>query len=265
MKQKLSNAMVLDEKTVSDIIWKLLNALAHIHQMNIFHRDIKLENIQFKNQKELADVQLINFSTADFINKKSNKNYKKQGTAGFIAPEIFKTFQYNQKVDVFSLGVIFYILLYGKLPFDSNTVENIIKLNEKCEINFDINKHIIKCSSSAMDLLKQMLEKDPLLRPNASVLLNHTWFVNMKNKLPQVYNTMTTIIERSFECGDNSRISFLIKNGVGVNMNYDINSESTTFFEENSLGVETLNQKMINLNSEIYQKIPSKIKHKQSF
>lgn len=57
--------------------------------------------------------------------------------------------------------MIFYILLYGKLPFEANTIENIIRQNEKCDIDFDKKAHIIKCSISAMDLLTRMLEKDP--------------------------------------------------------------------------------------------------------
>ncbi len=81
---------------------------------------------------------------------------------------------------------------------------------------------------------------------------------------------MTTIIERSFECGDNSRISFIMKPSSMVadvvrGSNFlDNNSESNTFIEENSFGAETLNQKMSILNSEIYQKIPSKIVHKNN-
>ncbi|EGR31402.1 protein kinase domain protein [Ichthyophthirius multifiliis] len=246
MKYKLSNAIVLDEKIISEIIWKLLNALQHIHQKNIFHRDIKLENIQFKNLKTLVDVQLINFQSADFFYSNQIKNYKKYGTAGFIAPEVFNHSQYNQKIDVFSLGIIFYILLYGKLPFDSNTLENIIKLNEKCEIDFDTKSHIIKCSSSAKDLLIRMLEKNPLLRPNASELINHTWFVCMKNKQSAIYNSMSTIVEKSFEQSFNKQ-------------SQDNYSEiGTTFIEENTIGTETLNQKMNVLNSDIYQKVPSK-------
>lgn len=74
---------------------------------------------------------------ADFFSAKNKSAFKKCGTAGFIAPEIFKTKNYDSKVDIFSLGVVFYILIFGKMPFDSTYPDQIITLNEQCEIEFN--------------------------------------------------------------------------------------------------------------------------------
>jgi len=93
LKTKLNDYVCLDEKSISDILWKLLHGLHHMHSRNIFHRDIKLENIYFRNPNNLGDVCLSNFFISDNVEPykgTSSKNiYKKVGTAGFIAPEIF--------------------------------------------------------------------------------------------------------------------------------------------------------------------------------
>jgi len=67
---------------------------------------------------------------ADFIGIKGRQSFKKCGTAGFIAPEIFKSKIYDAIVDIFSLGGVFYILIFGRMPFDSPQTEEIILLNE---------------------------------------------------------------------------------------------------------------------------------------
>ena len=85
-----SNLICFDEKTISDIIWKLLHCLTHLADKKIFHRDIKLENIYFRSQNNPTDVCLANFFMADFIDTRGGKAvFKKCGTAGYIAPEIF--------------------------------------------------------------------------------------------------------------------------------------------------------------------------------
>ena len=72
----------------------------------------------------------------DFRHPEKNQ-FKRCGTPGYIAPEIYKSKKYDQKVDVYSAGIIFYILVYGKHPFETNDQDQLIKMNEKSEINFN--------------------------------------------------------------------------------------------------------------------------------
>lgn len=69
-----------------------------------------------------------------------------------MAPEVFKNKSYDQKVDIFSLGVIFYFLVFGKFPFEAKEGEEILKLNEKCEIDFT-SPFTGKFTSCAFDLM----------------------------------------------------------------------------------------------------------------
>ena len=106
------------------MMYGLLSALAHMHSKGIFHRDIKLDNLFVPENKRLPFVLLTNFCYSESFRftgsdtRERPQGYKKCGTPGYVAPEIFKTKFYDSKIDVFSLGVVFYILVYGKMPFE---------------------------------------------------------------------------------------------------------------------------------------------------
>lgn len=91
-----------------------------MHERNIMHRDLKPDNLMIKSKKERCNVKLIDFGLASYTNSK-NQLFRRCGTPGFVAPEIISLEQnekfYNEKCDIFSLGVIFYILLRGYSPF----------------------------------------------------------------------------------------------------------------------------------------------------
>ena len=84
----------------------------------------------------MSNIVLCNLGMSEQYDPINKKEYKRCGTPGYIAPEIFKSKKYDCKIDVFSLGVVFYVLVYGKQPFESKDEEEILTLNEKCEINF---------------------------------------------------------------------------------------------------------------------------------
>ena len=97
----------LTETEASEILLKLLFALIELKRHHITHRDIKSENIMIRKNANSFDVKLIDFGLATFNIK--NDIIQICGTPGYIAPEILKEIEYDDRVDIFSLGAVLYL------------------------------------------------------------------------------------------------------------------------------------------------------------
>ena len=128
-----------DEYSASQIIYQILSAIFYCHSTNIVHRDIKAdcifiesiesETVESGQQIEFYNIRLSDFSSArSFV--KNKKLTKKIGTPYYIAPEVLKR-NYNEKCDVWSIGVLMFILLTGKPPFNGDTEREILNFVEK--------------------------------------------------------------------------------------------------------------------------------------
>jgi len=135
-----------------------------MHSKNIIHRDLKPENIIFKSS-DYIDVGIVDLGFAT-LEKDYDKLFKRCGTPGYVAPEILNDKPYNCKADIFSLGIIFYMLLNGKVPFYGKSYREIVYKNMKGDIDLP-NKFLSFMSKETLDLLRKMLEKDPKKRINA--------------------------------------------------------------------------------------------------
>lgn len=123
------------------------------------HRDMKPENIIFENKNNLK-VQIVDMGFATKV-EEYQKIFTRCGTPGYIAPEILRGKDYDEKVDIYSLGVIFYIILTARMPFSGKNCNEIIKKNRTGKIDFCLEKYGVQISESTMDLLQQMLSFDP--------------------------------------------------------------------------------------------------------
>lgn len=151
------------EKDACKLLYQILLALDYIHQKGIMHRDLKPENLMLKD-KEL-NIVLVDFGLASQV--QNELVYKKCGTPGYVAPEILNDLRYDTKVDIFSAGIIFYILLTGCSPFYGKNYDDILRKNKDCNINYNLSELNVKVSDEALELLKAMLLRDPIKRISA--------------------------------------------------------------------------------------------------
>ena len=110
----------MSENQKMNLFNKLVNAVKYCHDNDIMHRDLKPDNVLVSadNQGNIQDLKLIDFGFACNISDKNNQNNKAIGSQGYMAPEIFsRKCQFDQAVDVWSLGVILYFMAVGEMPF----------------------------------------------------------------------------------------------------------------------------------------------------
>ncbi|CAD8103498.1 unnamed protein product [Paramecium primaurelia] len=162
---------------VPRLMLNLLSGLKHLHDLEIVHRDIKLQNILFKDSKNMDTLKIADFgfscikSQISFINPRC-------GTPGYTAPEVFsQSCKYNEKVDIYSAGIIFYNILTSKNPFgNSQNISDLIQTN----IDGNYNQAYLEATKLnnplAYNLLTKMLQKEPHSRPSANECLNHPYF-----------------------------------------------------------------------------------------
>ena len=179
----LTSSESLNSKSQKEILKSLLDALAYMEEKMIMHRDIKPTNIilKTKDTNDISQIKLIDFGLATF-RFNPNPIFKRCGTPGFIAPEVLncsstECFPYSTTCDVFSVGIIFYIMLAGKSPFDGSNIKKILESNQKC--NIDMFNPKLHKNKLAYDLLLRLLEKDPDDRITASKALKHAYFDHM--------------------------------------------------------------------------------------
>ena len=168
------------ERQLAVLFYQVFSGLWYLHENKILHRDIKLENIMIsgketdkKTEEELFWVKIIDFGTAKLF-EKNKKEKDVVGSSYYIAPEVLKQ-DYNEKCDTWSVGVILYMTLVGRAPFDGKDDEEIInKIN-----TVDYNKNeprLVKHSPEVRDLVSKLLEKNTEKRYSAREALAHPWF-----------------------------------------------------------------------------------------
>jgi len=173
-----------EAETAKQLIRSILKGLKDIHSKGVIHRDLKLENIILNRSYSYSELKIIDFGLSQRIGEE-NPIYSCCGTPGYIAPEVIKRKnkrrKYDEKCDIYSVGVILYILLCGKSPFPGSGIKQVLRLNRKNKIDF---KPILDKTTDfdLLTILEQMLSKDPKERPSAKELLALSYF---KETLPE--------------------------------------------------------------------------------
>lgn len=161
-----------NERDAATLMKQLLSCVSYCHEHHIIHRDLKPENVLLEASKEFDQIKVIDFGTAQKF-KQGQKLSETIGTPYYIAPEVLNH-QYGKECDVWSLGVMAYIILSGIPPFNGSSDADIMAAIKKGTFNFNA-KVWSTVSQSAKDFITSLLTFDANKRPTALVALQHPW------------------------------------------------------------------------------------------
>eukprot|EP00968_Pinguiococcus_pyrenoidosus_P000726 scaffold47_cov258-Pinguiococcus_pyrenoidosus.AAC.53 len=160
------------ENDAREICFVLLNTLAYLHDADIVHRDLKPENLLMVGPESQAAVKIADFGFAKRL--EGGKVTDKCGTPGYVAPEVIKQDPYGVSADVWSLGVIIYILLCGYPPFHHSKMNKLFQLICRGQYRF-YEEDWNPISDEAKDLIRRMLTVDVSKRITSRQALKHPW------------------------------------------------------------------------------------------
>jgi len=162
-----------EENDVAVMIRDVLDAIAYCHSINVVHRDLKPENFLLANEDEDAPIKIIDFGLSRHADPTFGVMESRVGTPYYVAPEVLQR-HYTSKCDIWSIGVIVYILLCGFAPFaGDNDYETMYQI-ENYELEFP-SPEWDDISHEAKDFVKSLLRKDPTHRPTAKEAMANPW------------------------------------------------------------------------------------------
>ena len=169
---RLINHGQFNEKETAQIMKQIVPAVGYLHSMNICHRDLKADNFLYETGEDSADVKIIDFGLARKFGVE--KMHTVVGTPYYMAPEVLRG-NYGKECDVWSLGVLLYLLLSGRPPFFALFEEDIFKKIHSGKFNFK-GEEWENSSPQVKDLISRMLVVDTMHRITLEEVATHPWF-----------------------------------------------------------------------------------------
>ena len=148
-----------DETKLKEILKQLCTVLYYLHQSNYIYYDLKPENILISSENDSLQIKLIDLGLAEFIPDRDEHVIK--GTAQYIAPELLKKEPHDHRVDLYSLGILLYEIIYQRLPFDTTDEISVYKAQVEQEFDFP---NAPGYGKELIEITKQLLRKEPTER-----------------------------------------------------------------------------------------------------
>lgn len=165
------------EMQAAEVMSQLLSTIAYCHSKNVTHRDIKPENLLLEDRSSALNIKVADFGSS-IIMDATKKMSGCFGSAYYLAPEVLAG-SYNEKCDVWSCGVILYIMLTGRPPYTGRTESEIIRQVRNSPLKI-VPEQLHLLSGDAIDILQRLLTVDVSKRISAADSLQHPWITNYK-------------------------------------------------------------------------------------
>ncbi len=162
----LSSSSIQLEANLKETVKQICAALYYLHQSKYIYYDLKPENILISFKSDVPQIRLIDLGLAEY--SPSPSDYEIKGTAHYIAPELLKKEEHNHSVDLYSLGMIMYQIIYNKFPFKSKVELDIYKSAIEDEFDFPQSKSY---SPELIDVVKKLLDKDVSQRYSSALAI----------------------------------------------------------------------------------------------
>ncbi|KAB2092260.1 hypothetical protein ES319_A02G017200v1 [Gossypium barbadense] len=166
------------ERAAAKVIKTILEIVKVCHEHGVIHRDLKPENFLLADESETAPIKVIDFGLSIFY-EPGERFSDIVGSPYYMAPEVLRR-NYGKEIDIWSTGVILYILLCGVPPFWADTEEGIARAIIRGVIDFERDPWP-KVSAEVKDLVRSMLDPNPYTRISLQEVLEHPWIQNLQN------------------------------------------------------------------------------------
>jgi len=152
----------------------VLSGVKYLHDHDIVHRDLKPENILFRTKDPSSDIVIADFGIAKHLESSGEQLTTVAGSFGYVAPEILNHKGHGRPVDLWSIGVITYMLLCGYTPFRSDDMKELVRQTTEARVNFH-DRYWKNVSDEAKDFIRTLLNPNPVRRLTAEQALAHPW------------------------------------------------------------------------------------------
>eukprot|EP01026_Neomeris_dumetosa_P077859 TRINITY_DN840_c0_g1_i1.p1 TRINITY_DN840_c0_g1~~TRINITY_DN840_c0_g1_i1.p1 ORF type:complete len:408 (-),score=64.15 TRINITY_DN840_c0_g1_i1:368-1591(-) len=230
------------EKKAATVFKSMVDMIHHCHELGVMHRDLKPENflLPTKDKTRPQDIKATDFGLSRFF-KPGDLLRELVGSPYYVAPEVLKK-NYTHAADMWSLGVILYILLSGLPPFWGDSEEQIFKMVLKGHIDFATDPWP-RISDAAKDCVKQLLTMDPSKRATSAQIMHHPWLI--KEGVALDLELDSVVLKRMKQFAAMNKVKKVALMMIGQNLKEDEITGLKELFQsidDNGDGTITLNE-----------------------